>query len=532
MVEQQRTLVPTRRRHPRPLAAARDWVLADGTLTRKASLNAGAGALDYAARIVVGLVLNPLLVGRLGDFGFAAWQVLQRLLGHATPAGGRPGEALKWVVAQQQSSMDYEAKRRQVGNAVAVWALFVPVLATVGGVLGWFAPIWLNAPAGSVDSVRLAAALLVANLVLLGLANLPQAVLQGENLGYKRLGLSTSIVLAGGALTAGALLLGTGLVGVAAVTLVTTVLSGVTYLHIVRTRVPWFGIARPDLPAVRRFVGLSWWFLLWNLVMQAMKGSDIIVLGVAGSATLVASYSLSSYVPQAISDTTFLVISAAMPGLGGLIGSGELRRAVRVRNETMALSWLFATATGATVLLWERSFLRLWVGERYYPGTAAMVLIVVMVLQLALIRTDSNVIDLTLRLRGKVLLGLASAALSVFLGWLLLAVYGLGISGLIAGFIAGRAMLSVAYPHMIGRLLSVPARRQLLSVARPAAVSALLFGVTAQLGVVLNAQSWIGLVLACVISVLAAALAALFLGLSAKQQRRLLSRLRRAATVR
>lgn len=78
----------------------------DRNLTRKASLNAVAAFTDYAARTIVGLLLNPFMVGHLSDSGFGTWQFLQRLIGHATPVTGRPGEALKWVVAHEQSSTD------------------------------------------------------------------------------------------------------------------------------------------------------------------------------------------------------------------------------------------------------------------------------------------------------------------------------------------------------------------------------------------------------------------------------------------
>lgn len=299
-----------------------------------------------------------------------------------------------------------------------VWFLFLPLLSLVGGVLSWFAPIWLSAPPHQYAVIRLTAAVLVANVILTAIATLPQSVLQGANLGYKRLGQSTAVVLLGGLLSFAALTLGLGFVGLAASLVVTTLLPGATYLRIVRAHVRWFGIARPPFHATLQFVRLSWRFLLWNLVMQAIKGSDVILLGIVGSSVLVTTYTLTSYAPQMINDTVFMVISAVMPGLGRLVGARELSRAAAVRNETMTLTWLLCTAAGATTLLWERSFLGVWVGEKYYVGTTAMLLIVVMTLQLALIR--SNVIDLTLDLRLKVLLGVLSTGLSVLFAWVFL----------------------------------------------------------------------------------------------------------------
>ena len=162
--------------------------LRDDTLSRKASLNALAAVLDYGARIVVGLIVQPILVSRLGDLLFGVYQTLGRLVGFATPAGGRPSQALKWTIARHQTSEEYEEKRLQVGSALAVWVLFLPPLAIVGGILAWISPL-APRPAGRPHTeVRVAAGLLVADLILINLLTIPQSVVQGENLGYKRMG--------------------------------------------------------------------------------------------------------------------------------------------------------------------------------------------------------------------------------------------------------------------------------------------------------------------------------------------------------
>lgn len=493
-------------------------------LTRRASLNALAAGVDYAARIVIQLVLAPLLLRSLGDAGYGVWQVLQKLIGHATPAGGRPGEALKWVVAQEQLSDDVESKRRRVGTAIVVWALFLPFVAALGGLLAWFSPTLLSTPADLEWVVRGTAGLLVLNLMVLGLAGLPQAVLQGENLAYRRLGLSTAILFVGALLTVFALWAGWGLLGVALATLVTTLLSGITYLQIVRSQIAWWGVARPARGAVKGFVGLSWWFLLWNLVMQAIKGSDVIVLGAVAGVAVVTTYTLTSYVPHAITDTVFMVVSATMPGLGGLVGAGELDRAARVRGETLVLCWIVAVASSATALVWLPDFLRLWVGSEYDAGTVSTLLICVMVLQLALLRVDSNVIDLTLRIRAKVLLGLLSAALSVGLAILLVGPWKMGIAGLVIGFVVGRIPLTAAYPVLVGRLLAIPLRSQLRGVWRPLLASTVLFASATWARGAVQVDGWAPLVLLGSLSGAVALLLAYGMGLRANQRRAVRSR--------
>ena len=219
-----------------------------------------------------------------------------------------------------------------------------------------------------------------------------------------------------------------------------------------------------------------------------------------------------------------MVISAAMPGVGGLVGAGELERAGRVRAETQGLCWLLAVASGATVIIWLPGFLRLWVGSQYDAGTVATVLICVMVMQFGLIRVDSNVIDVTLHVRAKVILGLLSAGLAVLLGVLLVGPADQGIAGVVAAMILGRAPLTVAYPVLVGRLLQRPSGLRLATLWRPALVSVAMFAGAVGLREHAGTPGWIPLMaLGSLTAVLALAFA-YAAGLTAHQRSRLRSR--------
>ncbi len=508
------------------MATLRRFRLRDDTLSRKASLNMVAAMLDYGARILVGLIVAPFLVTRLGDVAYGVYQTLGRLVGYATPAGGRPSQALKWTIARDQHSEEVAEKRAQVGSAVAVWLVFLPPLALIGGVLAWFSPTLLGLPDSLHLTVRVAAGLLVVNLVVENLLLIPQSVVQGENLGYKRLGSSTLIVLLGGAMTIVAAVTGLGLVGVAGALVATTALTGLLFLRVARRNVGWFGIERPPRGVVRGFMTLSGWFLLWNLVMQLMRASDIVVLGIAGSPEQVTVYSLSRYVPEAIFSVAAIVISAVMPGLGGVMGAGETDRAARVRSEAMTVTWLLATASGAAYLLIQASFVTVWVGAEYVPTDLTALLVVILSLQFAFIRNDSSIIDLTLELKSKVLIGLASGAVSIALAVLCIRAFDDGIAGLALGFVAGRAIVGVAYPVMVCRALGLPVQGQVLGALRPLLVTAACFAGAVALAPSVQVGSWIAVMLVGGAAMVAVGAAALTLGLSGTQRRRVTGRMR------
>ncbi len=518
------------------LEALSRW-LSDESLTKKAYLNAVAAALDYGARLLVGFIITPFLVAGLGDYLYGVWRILERMVSYMSPATGRPTEALKTTLANQQTSTDHEAKRRYVGSTVAVVLLFLPLLAVPGALLAWFLPSLLNAPAEFVWSVRLATGLLVANLALSSLVAVPRSALEGENLGYKRMGLSAILVFVGGGFTALALYLDAGLVGVAAANLAAVLLEGVVFLRIVRANVAWFGIVRPSLQAARQFLGLSWWFLGWNLVRKLLMSGDVVVLGMLDSAEAVTAYTLTKYAPETLTTFVAVLVFGIMPGLGGIIGAGNLEKAAQARSEIMALTWLVVTALGSTVLLWNQSFIRLWVGAEYYTGSLTVLLIMVMVMQFVLIRNDANIIDLTLDLRRKVLIGALSAALSLVIAGVLITYSDAGITGLCLGFIVGRSILSLGYPLMIGRFLKVSLHFQLRSILRPAFVTFLLFSLTTELGDLLTKSTWftvsgwIGLAALVGVTFGVASLLTFYAGLSGSQRGRILRRVRMLMTI-
>jgi O-antigen/teichoic acid export membrane protein len=506
-------------------------LLSDQGLTRKATLNSVAAALDYGARLVVGFVITPLLVARLGDYYFGVWQVLQRLVGYILPASGRPTQALKFTLANQQNSGDYALKRSQVGSTLAVALLFMPMMIVAGGVLSWFAPVWIGAPGQFYWIVRLAAALLTVNMALATLALIPQSVLEGENLGYKLMGLSAFLVFLGGGFTWIALRLNTGLVGVAAATLAGTLVTGLFFLSVVGRYAPWFGVAQPAEGSVRDFLRLSWWFMGWNLVMTAMMGSDVVVLGMLNSVESVTDYSLTKYAPETIINLVAIMVFSIAPGLGGIMGSGDYRRAARVRGEIMSITWLLITALGTAILLWNRIFIRLWAGPGHYIGTVPSIFVMATVLQFVLIRNDGNVIDLSLKLRNKVLLGGLSVLLSVSLAAVLVGYFHLGIIGLTSGIMIGRVALSVCYPAMVGRLLGISWLAQVRGTVRPAAVTILLFGMASRLDYLFEARhyvagGWPGLLLGAALSFPVLLALAFYAGLTGSQRTDILRRFR------
>lgn len=494
-------------------------------LSRRATLTSLASAMDYVAGISVQLIINPLLVHGLGPILYGAWRVLYSVNGYLWAASGRSAQALTWVLAKGQHSLTEDEKRERIASAILVWLLFLPLLLLVGGLGAWYAPQLLNIAEGSSQAVRLAAGLLTLDAIVLALLSIPRSALQGENLGYKRMGLSAMLVVISGMLMAAAVTLHTGIIGVAVANAAGTTLTGLLFWRVSARYVPWLGVRRPSRATLRWFLGLSGWFTAWKFVFELMAAGDVIVLGVFGSVLLVTVYTLTKFVAQALIPLIGIVFEGSSPGLGGVIGRGETSKAVRVRSEIMALTWVISTTLGASLLAWNGSFVALWVGERFYAGAWPSLLIVLMTMQFAFTNNDARIIDLTLQVRAKVVAGAISAVVSIVLAALLMSIWHQHqIEAMCVGMLLGRLILTVMYPLQISKTFDLPFSTQLRGVPRPAVVTVMLFALAIVMSQHLRAHSWIALVAGGGATAAAMGLAALGIGLSGSQRRALWKR--------
>jgi O-antigen/teichoic acid export membrane protein len=428
-----------------------------GPLTRRASLNAAGSLVDYGARIAVGFLVTPILLTGLGRSLFGIWEMLNRAGGYLTAADGRPTEALRLVIAQRQGDPDDRRKRRYVGAALAVWVLMLPLLAAAGGLFIWLGPRLTGAGPALRWDVQLTCALLVANLLFSTLTAVPESVLRGMNLGYKRMGLQAALNVAGGVLLALAVLAERGLPGLGAATAARTAAAGICFWLLARNFVAWFGVARPALRDVRGLFGMSVWLAAGDLVAKIGLASDVVILGAVVAPAAVTTFVLTGYAPRIAVSIHALAAGAAIPGLGGVLGLRQPERAALARRELMLLTWLFTTVAGGTLLLWNPALLSLWVGAENYAGGWVGLLIVLIALQTAFIRIDAYVIDAALKPRLRVLVGAGAAVLTVGLGIPLTRAFGM--PGLCVAVLASRAIQSIGYPLLA---------RASLGTARPA----------------------------------------------------------------
>ena len=498
-------------------------------LTRRASLTAVASLLDYSVKAGVQLVITPILVTTLGRSLYGIWEMLGRMIGYMAATDGRASEALRLVISQNQTA-DVVEKRRSIGAALVVWMLMLPLVALVGGGLAWLAPTLTHAPEAQRGAVRLTCALLVVAFIFAGLAAVPESVLRGMNLGYKRMGLQSATSVVVGGIAVWAVKADFGLPGLGSSWIARDFIVGAVYWLLVRRYLPWFHVAKPTKEAVKGLLSMSVWLAVGDLVSKLLLASDVLVLGWVVSPVAVTTYVLTSYSARIGLGVFVFTAGAAMPGFGGVLGQKQFAKAVQLRRELRTLTWLFTTIVGATVLVWNPSFLHLWVGSKNYAGPVVNLLIVLVISQTAFIRTDSYIIDAALRPRGRVIIGAVTVVATLTLGILFTHLF--GILGLCLGMFLGRSIQSIGYPLIVRNCLQNPPKD---AAARWAAwrmtfVTALLFVAAMLAGTHVRVSRWYLWAAAVAVTVPLVAVVALFVGATPDTRRMLIRRIRGMVT--
>ena len=221
-----------------------------------------------------------------------------------------------------------------------------------------------------------------------------------------------------------------------------------------------------------------------------------------------------------------LAAGGVIPGIGGVIGRQQYDKAARLRYELLAVTWLFATAVGGAILLWNRSFLALWVGSDNYAGGVVNLLIVLVMAQTTLIRSDAFIIDSTLRPRARVYVAGATVTITIALATLL--TWRFGMVGLCVGVFVGRFTQSIAYPVLTNNLLGRQPRPPAATFVRPLVVMVLLLAGCAYAGQNLLVHHWALWALGAAASFALLLGAALVAGLPADFRRAVLVRVREA----
>lgn len=394
-------------------------------LTRKAFLTLASTLLQQIANFLVGFVVTPIVINGLGVDLYGAWRMIQQSIGYLSLTDMRPMGTLKYTLSVRQHVEDVEQKKRQIGSALRLWVITFPIFIIFGIVLILLVPLFIKTSPANIVSVRWGMGIVIFSVAMERLISLPANVLRGMNLDYKAMGLNALTVILGGVITYVTVKMGLGLPGVAAANVLGVILSGLVRLCVARKALSWFGACRPYRTEFKRFVIMSIWFLLGGLAGVLLYASDILLVGYVLGTRAAAVYAATGLALKMTTDPLRMLLSSAIPGLNGVCGKGDWIKVLDVRREILLISLAGMVVFAVGIIIFNESFLSLWVGRDLYGGHLTNLLLVLAATIKVVGQVDLNIVAGLLEIKKQSLCTFVSGILTVTLGYYLLHVRGM-----------------------------------------------------------------------------------------------------------
>jgi O-antigen/teichoic acid export membrane protein len=169
--------------------------------------------------------------------------------------------------------------------------------------------------------------------------------------------------------------------------------------------------------------------------------------------SLVSYYTATAYLVITAITVSAIVTSAFNPGIGRMYGNKDYISCQHVIENLRETILAFSIFIGSIILLLNQSFIGLWVGEELFLGSFNNLLIVFIMIQLLLIRNESFIIDVTLNIKKKVLLGLISIVLSSLFAILGYYYIDSSIGAIFIGIAIGRLPIMFMFPIMVNTIM-------------------------------------------------------------------------------
>ncbi len=446
----------------------------EGSLTRRAELTFISQLLAQGAATISGFVFTPLVVHGLDKEMYGAWGMVTSTVGFVGLTNLSATSILKLVLGVRQHSDDLAEKRRLIGAAVWQWLVLLPVVVAFCALLVALSPRLIVVSPEHRAAIYWTMTLMALSIPLTQICSIPGGVLSGQNLNYKAMGLNAAMVLIGGALNALGVQAGFGLRMLAVTSLISIVLASGVRLLVVRRCVPWFGAERPTRAEIREMIRLSIPGSLGTAASSLLSSADALLIGYLFGPASVSIYLLTGSLVRYLTYPLTEILKSGNSGIGFLVGKGEWKRLAHLRLELHQTAlWGFGVI-GAIVLMANRLFVGVWVGESFYGGLVLDVAIVLAAFFRQLVQIDAIPLDASLRLFPKVNTMILWSAIGLAIGWGLQGV--VGVAGIPLGIAAGQFGLWCTFQYLLRRFTQLPIRRHLAGMLRPAAVFCLGLG--------------------------------------------------------
>jgi len=432
----------------------------------------------YFTSVLTSIFMTPFVVHRLGDELYGLWVLIGQLTGYMGLLDFGVRGAVHRYIARARALGDTGDLNRTFNTGLSILSVIGLAALAASVVIAYFLPTLFPAIRPELISDAQLSVIIVGINIAIGF---PTNVFSGTLTGLQRYDIANanaifSILLRVG-LTIIALMAGYGIVTLAAVSLGVSLINHAIALYFCLRK-------RPDLrvdlvlrsrETMRLIANYSLYAFILSLAVKLIFYADSVIIGVILSPAHVTLYAvggmLIEYLRRLVNDMT----SVFVPVASEMEARSEFSRLQRLMILGTRFSLLITLPIGIVFILMGRSFISLWMGERYaeVAGTVLIILTVPQFFALAQCTSGAILMGIS-KHRFNAISALMEAAANVTLSVILakrIGIYGVALGTAIPLIITQTLIL----PTYTTRVLSLSMFRYLKEAYLPPVAAAIPF---------------------------------------------------------
>jgi O-antigen/teichoic acid export membrane protein len=339
--------------------------------------NLAGNYLVYAASIVVGLALTPIVIRELGKTAFGVWAFIASVAVFLRVLDLGLGPTLVRHSAYYRGRRELDRVGELASSGLLLYAVIDAVVIGAGVVFAWVVPSLVDAPESLVHDARVAALVVVATLAL----ELPLGVFGSLMKGQQRydlVNLGALVSLATyAALVVGVLTARPSVVTLALITLAVTLVRVATPALLVRRELPALRLSRRlvSRARVRELLSFSGYAFVSHIAAKIVFSADAILIGIFLGARAVALYAVASRLFALGSGVAGTGSDLLLPAYAEAEGRADERRQAGYLLGGLRASTAAAVLVGAPLLLLPGWVLAAWLGGGFEESETTLMLL-------------------------------------------------------------------------------------------------------------------------------------------------------------
>ena len=336
----------------------------------------------YAAAIVSGLVVTPILLDSIGDASFGIWSFIGAITIYLSVLDFGVGPTIVRYAAEARGRRAPEDTNALASAGLALYGVIGLVTLPVGLVVAWLVPVLVDTPDDLVWEARVATFLVVLSIA----ARFPLGLFNNLLVGQQRFDLQNLANFISTVLYAVLVVVlmpnGGGLILLGALTLGTTLLRLVLPLRWLRRELPDLRLSRAFVTRerVRELVAFSGSNFLIHVANKVVFATDIVVVGIVLGAEAAALYAIPAKLFSLAFGLGSVGTGLLYPAFAEHEGAGEEERQRRLLLAGLRGGTAAAVMLALPLLFIPDLLIEGWVGEGYGESAPVLALLALVLL--------------------------------------------------------------------------------------------------------------------------------------------------------